>query len=109
MIPFGRWGYIRWPMLYGNEEFVANGTMLDVTVTEWRMAGPVPVRQGMYMNVWVLPQNRPEGLVLEGAPVLWVKGLEFGLDIRNLDPADRQWLMPFLRRRLDCLEVLRAA
>jgi hypothetical protein len=37
----------RWPMLYGNEEFVAKGTVLDVTDKGWRMAGPMPVYPGM--------------------------------------------------------------
>lgn len=74
----------RWPMLYGNEEFVSQGTVLDVTATGWRMAGPMPVRPGTRLNFWVWPSKRPDGIHVEGATVLWVKGFEFALEVQGL-------------------------
>lgn len=86
----------RWPMLYGNEEFVAKGTVLKVTAMGWRMAGPMPVRPGTRLNFWVWPPKRPDGLHVEGATVLWVKGFEFALEVQDMDPIDREWLTQVL-------------
>ena len=104
-----RSAYVRWPMLYGNEEFVANGTVLDLSARTWRVAGTMPVRRGMRLNLWVWPPDRAESLLVEGATVLWVKGLEFGLEVQDLDPIDRLWLTPFWNRRVYWYELLRAA
>jgi hypothetical protein len=108
VLRYTRWS-TRWPILYGNEEFVAKGTVLAVAATEWHMVGPMPVRPGMCLNFWVWPPKRPKGLLLEGATVLWVKGFQFGLDVQNMDPVDRKWLTPFLNRTLGCWLVSRAA
>ncbi len=34
-----RWP-VRWSVAYGNQEFIADGTVLDVTYIGWRAAGP---------------------------------------------------------------------
>ena len=98
----------RWPMLYGNEEFVAKGTVLHVTTGQWRVEGPMPVHPGMRLNFWVWPPERPKGLHVEGATVLWVKAFEFGVDVQNVDPANWEWL-PTLPRRLELWPVSQAA
>lgn len=92
----------RWPTLYGNETLVANGTVLDVTANGWRMAGTMPVRPGMQLNFWVWPPERPKGLHVENAMVLWVKGNEFALEVLDMDPIDREWLTQFLDCTLGC-------
>ncbi len=91
---------VHWLMLYGNEEFVANGTVLDVTTKGWHVEGPMPVQPGMHLNIWAWPPQKPEGLHVGDATVLWVKGYEFGLDIEDLNPADQEWLAQFLDRAL---------
>ncbi len=81
------------PMLYGNEEFVANGTVLSVTANEWRVAGPMPVHAGMQLSLRVWPPEMSEGFHLEGATVLWVKGQEFAVEVQDVSPpVDRKWL-----------------
>lgn len=99
----------RWPLLYGDQEFVAQGTMLDVSAKGWRMAGPMPVCPGMRLNFWVWPPERPEGIHVEDATVLWVKGYEFALNVQNMDPIDREWLTQFLDRTLGWWLVPRVA
>ena len=91
---------VRWPMLYGNEEFVAKGTVVDVTAKGWRMPGPMPVHPGMRLSVSVWPPEKPMGFRVEQASVLWVKGYEFVLEVQEMDPIDHEWLTQFLDRAL---------
>ena len=100
---------IRWPMMYGNAEFIANGMVLDVAETEWRIAGPILVRPGMCLNVWVWPPKRPEGLLLEDARVLWVDGFKFGLDVPDTYPVDSIWITTHMSRGSERKVVPRAA
>jgi hypothetical protein len=94
-----RWP-VRWPMLYGNNEFVANGTVLEITSTGYRVAGPMPVYPGMRLSVSVWPPEKPEGFQVEDATVLWVKGYEFVLELHDRNPFDRKWLTRFQDRVL---------
>ncbi len=103
-----RWP-VQWLMLYGNEEFVANGTVLDVTARGWRVEGPMPVHPGMRLNIWAWPPEKPEGLHIGDTTVLWVKGYEFGLEIQDLNPIDQEWLTQFLDHTLGWWLVPRAA
>ena len=103
-----RWP-VHWLMLYGNEEFVAKGTVLDVTARGWRVEGPMPVHPGMRLIIWAWPPEKPEGLHVGDASVLWVKGYEFGLEIQDLNPIDQEWLTQFLARALGWWLVPKAA
>jgi hypothetical protein len=102
---------VNWLMLYGNEEFVANGSVLNVdsTAIGWRAEGPMPVHPGMRLNLWVWPPDEPKGVHVEDATVLWVKGYEFGLKIQDLNPADHEWLTQFLDRGVALWLVPQAA
>lgn len=94
-----RWP-VHWLMLYGNDDFVANGTVLDLTPRQWHAEGPMPVHPGMRLNIWVWPPEKPDGLHIGAATVLWVKGYAFGLDVEDLNPVDRGWLTQFLDQAL---------
>ncbi len=101
-----------WPMLYGNEEFVAKGTVLAIrgmTPHRWHAQGPMPVHPWMRLTIWVWPPEMPEGLHVGNATVLWVKGYEFGLEVQDLDPVDQEALTPFLDRAMGWWVVPRAA
>ena len=87
-----RWPAL-WPMLYGNEEFVAKGTVLSVMIGQRRVAGPMPVHDGMQLSLWVWPPEKPLGIHLEPATVLWVRDFEFGLEVQDMDPIDHGWLI----------------
>ena len=103
-----RWP-VQWLMLYGNDDFVANGTVLEITAKGWRVEGPMPVHPGMRLNIWVWPPEKPEGLHIGAATVLWVKGYEFALEIQDMNPIDQEWLTQFLDRALGWYLVPRVA
>lgn len=91
---------VRWPVLYGCDEFVSEGTVLDVTPLGWKVAGSMPVHPGMRLTIQLWPQDKPERIRVEQATVLWVKGCEFALDVPELAPDDRAWITEFLNQKL---------
>jgi hypothetical protein len=91
---------VRWPVMYGCEEFISEGTILDVTESGWRVAGAMPVHPGMQVTLHLWPQDKPGRIRVEQATVLWVKGCEFALDVAVLDPEDAAWIADFLDQRL---------
>lgn len=42
---------VSWPVLYGGAEFLAEGTVLDLTRIGWRVAGAMPVVPGMPLTL----------------------------------------------------------
>ena len=46
---------VRWPLIYGSEEFMSAGTVLDITQTSWRVAGAMPVQPGMHLTIQLWP------------------------------------------------------
>ena len=87
---------VRWPMLYGNDGLIAEGTLLDVSHAGCRVAGTMPVAVGMLLRLWVSPVQREETVYVKEARVLWTREHEFGLELRHVDPQDHQWLIGFL-------------
>ena len=80
---------VRWPLVYGNDDLIAQGTLLDVSATGCRFAGTMPLEPGMPLWLQVHPEQR-EGLIsIEQASVVWIKNNEFGLELKQLRPADQ--------------------
>jgi hypothetical protein len=100
---------IRWPMVYGNEEFLAEGTVLDLRRHSWRVAGTMPVEAGMRLRLQVWPQSKPDGLRIEQATVLWVKDGEFALEVNRIGPPDREEATQFIDHLLGPRFLPRAA
>jgi hypothetical protein len=84
---------VRWLVLYGNDELLGQGTLLDVSHVGCQLAGTMPVAVGMVLKLWVSSSHKEDQLCVEEARVIWVRGQEFGLELR---PQDRQWLMAYL-------------
>lgn len=91
---------VRWPVLYSGEDFVGEGTVLDITQTGWRLACAMPVDPGMRLTLHLWPQGKGGPIRIQQATVLWVKGCEFALDVPELAPEDGAWLARFLDHRL---------
>jgi hypothetical protein len=91
---------VRWRVVYGCEEFLCEGTVLDVTQIGWRVAGPMPVQPGMRLTLHLWPEDKSGPLRVERATVLWVKGWEFALDVPHLTPDDYAWITQFLDQKL---------
>lgn len=100
---------VRWAVLYGNEELLAEGTVLDVTTLGWRLAGSIPVVPGMPLTLQVSIPVRSTPLRIERATVLWVKDQEFAIEVHDMAPIDRAWVEEFLRQKLGLMWISRAA
>lgn len=100
---------VRWPMLYGSNELVAEGTVLDLTSLGWRLAGSMPVVPGMQLILQVSIPERSTPLRIQRATVLWVKDHEFAIEAHELAPIDHAWVAEFLRQKLGLMWMSRTA
>lgn len=90
---------VRWPVLYRSEQFVAEGTVLDVTPIGWRIGGAMPVVPGMELTLDISVPGQTDPIHIEQAAVLWVKGCEFALEPPELSAGDRAVVAAALNRR----------
>lgn len=100
---------VRWPMLYGSDDLVAEGTVLDVTSLGWRLAGSMPVAPGMQLTLQVSIPERSTSLRIHRATVLWVKDHEFAIEAHEMPPIDRTWVAEFLHQKLGLMWMSRTA
>lgn len=100
---------VRWPMLYGSDDLVAEGTVLDVTSLGWRLAGSMPVAPGMQLTLQVSIPERSTSLRIHRATVLWVKDHEFAIEAHEMPPIDRTWVAEFLHQKLGLMWMSQTA
>ncbi len=98
---------VSWPVLYGNDTFLAEGTVLDLTALGWRVAGAMPVAPGMQLTLQVSVPERLTPLRVQRATVLWVKDHEFAIEAHELTPIDQAWVAEFLRNKLGLMWMSR--
>ena len=91
---------VSWPLLYGNDAFLAEGTVLDLTAWGWRVAGSMPVVPGMTLTLQVSVPERSTPLRVHRATVLWVQDHEFAIEAQEMAPIDQAWVTEFLRQKL---------
>lgn len=91
---------VSWRVVYGTTEFVAEGTVLDLTTRGWRIAGTMPVMPGMQLRLQVCVPERPEPLHVLRATVLWVHDHEFAIEVHEMARRDETWVTEFLRHKL---------
>jgi len=89
---------IQWPTLYGTEDFIANGTVLDLSLVGCRLAGTMAPHHGIRLHLWVYPSQRERGIYVEEARVKWVSDEQFGIEFVRIRPQDLQWLIGYLDR-----------
>lgn len=89
---------VKWPVTYWNERLWGQGTVLDVSHVCCQLAGTITVAVGMVLKLLVSPPHKEEKLCIEEARVLWVRGYEFGVELRHLPSTDHYWLIGFLER-----------
>ena len=87
-----------WPMLYGGEDFIGQGTLLDVSLIGCRMAGTMPLEQGMRVSLWLYPTHRNSNIYVEEARVKWIRDEQFGIEFIEVRTEDLQWLIGYLDR-----------
>lgn len=88
-----------WPVRYRSEQFVAEGTVSDVTAIGWRLSGTMPVVPGIELILDVSVPGQTEPLHIDKGIVLWVKGCEFALEAPALSAGDRALVKAALHRR----------
>jgi len=92
------WLPIHWPMAYGNGNFTAKGTALDITSHYWRVTGSMPVLPGTRLRLRVSPPEKADCLEVRAAIVLWIDRCEFMVKIEDISSGDRGWLERRLHR-----------
>ena len=100
---------VHWPVLYVGEDFLAEGTVENLTALGWRIAGPMPVQLGMRLRLQVWPPDKATPILIEEATVVWVRGQVFGVEVNQTGPADEVWLMEYLEEVLGLWLVPQAA
>lgn len=98
---------VSWSVLYGNDSFLAEGTVLDLTALGWRVAGSMPVVPGMQLTLQVSVPERPTPLRVQRATVLWVKDHEFAIEAHEMESSDQAWVTEFLRHKLGLMWMSR--
>lgn len=91
---------VRWRAVYGNDEFLAEATVLDLTARGWQVAGSMPVVPGMQLRLQVGVPEKPEPLHVLRAVVLWVHDHEFAIEAQEMASNDHAWVIEFLRQKL---------
>lgn len=87
---------VQWLMLYRGENFLAEGTMLDISLQGGRFASTMPVAVGMRLAIYVDSPQKREDLVIDEAVVRWVSEDEFGAQFISMRPEDMHWLRWYL-------------
>ena len=100
---------VSWPVLYGNNDFFAEGTVLDLTALGWRVVGSMPVVPGMQLTLQVSIPERSAPLCVYRATVLWVKDHEFAIEAHEMAPIDQAWVADFLQHKLGLMWISRTA
>lgn len=99
---------VSWPVLYGHNAFLAEGTVLDLTALGWRVMGSMPVVPGMQLTMQVSIPERSAPLYVHRATVLWVKDHEFAIEAHEMAPIDQAWVTEFLQHKLGLMWMSRA-
>lgn len=100
---------VSWPVVYGNDALLAEGTVLDLTALGWRVVGSMPVVPGMQLTLQVSIPERSAPLCVHRATVLWVKDHEFAIEAHEMAPIDQAWVTEFLQHKLGLIWISRTA
>lgn len=87
---------VGWPILYIGDDFVAEGTIVDLSLDGGRFAGTMPVAVGMHLALFMDSPQKDEDLIIEDAVVMWVREHEFGAQFRKIRTDNQQWLRGYL-------------
>ena len=98
---------VSWPVVYGNDALLAEGTVLDLTALGWRVVGSIPVVPGMQLTLQVSIPERSAPLCIHRATVLWVKDHEFAIEAQEMAPIDQSWVAEFLQHKLGLMWMSR--
>ena len=90
---------VQWSILYRGEDFVSEGTIVDLSLDGGRFAGTMPVAVGMHLALFIDSPQKNEDLMIEDATVMWVREHEFGARFTKMRTDDEQWLRGYFNER----------
>ena len=85
-----RFGVCR-PILYWGEDFIAEGTLVDLSFEGGRFAGTMPVEVGMRLGISIDSPQKNDDLIIEEAVVTWVDDNQFGTQFSKMRLEDMHW------------------
>src|SRR5215813_10503544 len=88
---------LQWPTLYAGHDFIAQGTILDLSLMGCRLAGTMPPDASTRLSLWMYPEP-DRGLYVEEARVMWASNEQFGIEFVKIRTEDLQWLIGYLDR-----------
>lgn len=70
------------PVRYRGHGLAGEGIVKDISLSGCHIKGTTPVVEGMVFELHIDLPGEQEPLRIEQAPVQWVKGLEFGVELK---------------------------
>ena len=89
---------IQWSTVYVGDDFIGQGTILDLSLMGCRMAGNMLPEPGLRLSLCVYPAHRNTEIYVEEARVKWITGEQFGIEFVKVRTKDLQWLIGHLDR-----------
>jgi hypothetical protein len=84
--------------VFGEDEFEAEGTLMDISTSGCRAVSPVEVRRGMIVKLSVFLPDHQWPLRVEEAIVRWTNGQEFGVEFTSIRLAQRERLRALIMK-----------
>jgi hypothetical protein len=84
--------------LFGEGEFEAEGTLMDISTSGCRATSPIEVRRGMIVKLSVFLPDHQWPLRVEEAIVRWTNGQEFGVEFTSIRLAQRERLRALIMK-----------
>ena len=81
-------------------DFEGHGTVWNVSLTDWRFSGNLPLRIGEVCSLTVnLPTE--ETIYVAAGIVRWVRGEEYGVETLVIDDEPREDIAQYICRRVE--------
>lgn len=80
---------VRIPMVYWGEEFLGQGTVVDLSPRGLFVVGNDPVESGTEIRGLLFLPSDTEPLYIYRALVRWTRGIEFGVEILTIAASER--------------------
>lgn len=84
--------------VFGEEDFEAGGTLMDISTSGCRAYSTVEVQRGMIVKLSVFLPDHQWPLRVEEAIVRWTNGQEFGVEFTSIRLAQRERLRTLIMK-----------
>jgi hypothetical protein len=84
--------------VFGEDDFEAEGTLMDISTSGCRAVSTVEVQRGMIVKLSVFLPDHQWPLRVEEAIVRWTNGQEFGVEFTSIRLAQRERLRTLIMK-----------